>query len=372
MVFSCASNRTVRATPHANSSDPTRHSTMPGRGMRNDLTISGSWTQMVVRGLESVGLDVRALCRACGLVYAKLMDPEVRLPRDQAGRLWREAAKRSDDPLLGLHAAARAPVGANNLLIHMVVSSRTLLEGLRRTLPYQRMLAHGRVVTLEERDDDVAMRLSRVEGDLPITRNEVEFLAVMLVRLGLFALNGAWRLRTVHFEHAPPRDADEYQRVFRSPVLFAQRENALVVPAAVMSLRLPHHCAETVRALETAAEARVRALAAPSIAGDVRGRVLMHLRATRTVADVDTIAAELHLSARTLQRRLTDERRRFSTVADEARRDLAVELLDGEATLERIAAAVGFADTSVLVRAFKRWTGKTPTDYRSRQVRSAS
>jgi AraC-like DNA-binding protein len=337
--------------------------------MRSDLTISGSWTQLVLHGLESVGLDGRALCRACKLSYAQLMDPEARLPRDQSGRLWREAAKQSDDPLLGLHAAARAPVGANNLLIHMVISSRTLLDGFRRTLPYQRVLAHGRVVMLEDRAETVAIRLSRVEGDLPITRNEVEFLAFMLARLGRFALNGAWRLAAVHFEHPVPREAEEYTRVFRSPVHFAQRENALIVPAAVMSRPLPHHSEETVRALEAAAAAKVRALAAPSIAGDVRSRVLVHLRAKRAVADVDAIAAELHLSARTLQRRLGDERTSFSTVADEARRDLAVELLDRNASLERIATAVGFADTSVLVRAFKRWTGETPSAYRARRSR---
>jgi AraC-like DNA-binding protein len=333
--------------------------------MRSDLTISGSWTQLVLLGLEAVGLDARALCRASRLSYSQLMDPEARLPRDQSGRLWREASRQSSDPLLGLHAAARAPVGANNLLIHIVVSSRTFLEGLRRVLPYQRVLAHGRVVTLEERRGDAVIRLSRVEGDLPITRNEVEFLAVMLVRLGVFALNTAWRLGAVHFEHPVPGDAREYERVFRSPVHFAQRENALIVPTSVMNRPLPHHCDEAVRALEAAADAQVRRLAAPSVAGEVRGRVLLRLRARRPVGDVDAIAAELHLGARTLQRRLADEQTSFSGVVDEARRDLAIELLDGDATLERVAAAVGFSDSSVLVRAFKRWTGRSPSEHRS-------
>ena len=335
--------------------------------MRADLTISGSWTQLVLGGLEAVGLEPRVLCRACRLSYAELADPESRIPRDQAGRLWRAAAERSGDPLLGLHAAARAPAGANNLLIHMVLGSRTFLDGLRRTLPYQRVLAHGRVVTLEERADDIVIRLSRVDGDLPITRHEVEFLAVMLVRLGTVALRRAWRLREVHFEHAAPDDVEDYGRIFHSPVRFSQAESALIVPASVMRRRLPNHCAEAVRALEVAADAKVRRLAAPSVAGDVRGRVLVHLRAKRSVADVDTIAAEMHVSARTLQRRLADERTTFSAVADQARRDLAVELVDGDAPLERVAAAVGFADASVLVRAFRRWTGRPPGEHRSRR-----
>jgi AraC-like DNA-binding protein len=338
--------------------------------MRSDLTISGSWTQLVVRGLEAGGLDARALCRACGLSYAELIDPDARVPRDQSGRLWREASRRSGDPSLGLHAAAAAPVGANNLLVHMVLTSRTFLDGLERVLHYQRVLAHGRVVTLEERDDVAVIGLARVDGDLPITRDEVDFLAVMLARLGEFALGAAWRLRAVRFERPVPREAGDYERIFRCPVQFGQPENALVVPERVVTRRLPHHCAEALRALEMAAEAQVRRLSSPTVAGDVRGRVLARLRARRPPGDVDAIAAELHVSTRTLQRRLAVERTTFSRVVEEARCTLAIELLDGDAKVDRVAAAVGFSGTSALARAFKRWTGKRPAEHRSQAPRS--
>lgn len=333
--------------------------------MRRDLTISGSWTHLVLRGLEAVGLDARALCRASRLSYAQLIDPEARVPRDYSGRLWREAAKQSADPHLGLHAAERMPVGANNLLVHMVVGSRTFLDGLRLTLSYQRVLGHGQVATLEERGDAAAIRFRRVDSDLPVTRNEVEFLAVLLMRLGTFALGTRWRLRTVHFDYPVPADVAEYERIFRAPVRFAQPENALIVPWTVMTRRLPHHCAEAVRALEAAAEAQVRRLATPTVAGDVRGRVLARLRARRPVSDVETMAALMHVSPRTLQRKLGAERTSFRDVVEEARRDLTIELLDGDAPLEQVARAVGLSGPSALVRAFRRWTGKSPSEHRA-------
>lgn len=334
--------------------------------MRRDLTIAGSWTQLVVRSLESVGVDVRALCRACGLSYATFLDPDGRVPRDQSGRLWREAAKRSDDRLLGLHAAERLPVGANNILVHMVIGSRTLLDGLRRALAYQRVVAHGRVASLDERGDAVAIVLRRVDGDLPVTRHEIEFMAVVFWRLGAFAAGRAWRLREVRFEHPIPFDVAEYERVFGCRVAFAQRENALVVPRAVMTRRLPHHCADAVRALEAAADAQVSRLAMPTVAGDVRSRVLVRLRAREPVGDVDAIAAALHVSVRTLQRRLGAEGTSFRDVVEGARRDLAIELLEGGAPVATVARAVGFSETSALVRAYRRWTGERPSLRRPR------
>jgi AraC-like DNA-binding protein len=127
-----------------------------------------------------------------------------------------------------------------------------------------------------------------------------------------------------------------------------------------MTRPLPHHCADAVRALEAAADQQVGRLARPSIAGDVRSRVLSRLRGREPLGDVDAVAAELHLCARTLQRRLGAEGTSFSDVVEAARRDLAAELLDGGATLVAVARAVGFSDASALLRAYKRWTGKTP------------
>ena len=66
-----------------------------------------------------------------------------------------------------------------------------VLDGMRLTLSYERVIGHGQVAVLEERDDAAALRLRRVDSDLPVTRNEVEFLAGILMRLGRFARGAA-------------------------------------------------------------------------------------------------------------------------------------------------------------------------------------
>lgn len=86
----------------------------------------------------------------------------------------------------------------------------------------------------------------------------------------------------------------------------------------------------------------------------MRGRVLARLRSRRPAGDVETMAALLHVSPRTLQRKLGAERTTFRDVVEAARRDLTIELLDGDAPLEQVARAVGLSGPSALVRAFRQ------------------
>ncbi len=338
--------------------------------MRKDLTISGAWTQIVLRGLEQCGLDVRALCMRSGLVYTQLNDAAARVPRDQSGLLWRAAAQASDDECLGLHAAERSPVSANNLVAHLLMSSRTLREGFRLALAHQRLLAHETVVTLKEHRDLIEIQLARVGGDLPVTPHEIDFMAVVLVRFATFVLPpGAWHLTGVRLERtAPASGPREHERVFGCSVGFTQPENALVVPATVMDATSPHYSPGLLHALEVEAAAQEQQLAERSLRAEVRVRLRQRLRSG--VHGVEEVAPDLHLSVRTLQRRLGAEGTSFSAVLDETRRDAALELLAGDPSLKQISKAVGLSSTRALVRAMKRWTGLTPSEWRTVDRRS--
>ena len=118
-------------------------------------------------------------------------------------------------------------------------------------------------------------------------------------------------------------------------------DNALLVPYDVITLPSPHHSPGMVRTLEAEVAALAERLGTPSMTAEVRAR-LRDGRRCRT-CDIATIASELHVSVRTLQRRLGEEGTRFSDVLDMARRDVALELLAEGATLERTARAVGLS-----------------------------
>jgi AraC-like DNA-binding protein len=103
---------------------------------------------------------------------------------------------------------------------------------------------------------------------------------------------------------------------------------------------------------------------------DVRTLVLESL--TKGATQVDAIARQLNMSSKTLERRLGERGKTYSALLDEIRSDLAKRYLaDTDFRLEQVAYLTGYSEPAALVRAFKRWTGQTPIQYRGQQAQQA-
>lgn len=331
--------------------------------MRVDLTVLGAWTERIVAGLERRGVDVAAICRDHGLDYRALTDPDVRVPRDAVAVLWREAGRQSRDRHLGLRTGETLELAVNSVLAHLTMSSGTLLEAARRAVRFQRVVAHGDVLAVRERDDAIALVFTPLPGDVEVTRHEVEFLGVFLARFSAFVSAGDFPLRRVDFALPHPGDPAEHERVFGCPVRFAQPENALVAARAVMLRPLRHASREVVRHLEHVADSYLASVPGTSIAGRLRDAVRTRLAGGR--CDVAGLAADLHLSERTLQRRLTAEGTSVRRVLDAVRHELSVAGIEAGEVPGRVASRAGFSDVRAFRRAFIRWTGHPPSAHRA-------
>jgi AraC-like DNA-binding protein len=184
-------------------------------------------------------------------------------------------------------------------------------------------------------------------------------------------LDGPLAARRAWFIHARPRDLVPLYRFFGTRALaFGCPDNGVALPAAALERPARSADARLYATVEPLAEAALRAQPpANDFAAEVLGRVRALLP---DAVDAATVAQALHMSSRTLQRRLADEGTRFSDVLDEARAGLARQwLTDGRDPLGEIAWRLGFADLAGFSRAFKRWTGEPPGTWRAR-MRSAA
>jgi AraC-like DNA-binding protein len=203
---------------------------------------------------------------------------------------------------------------------------------------------------------------------LSAARQELEWL-MALIYCGVRAATGvAFHPLAVEFAVAAPQDTREHERVFGCPVRFGQEANRLWVSRVDWERTNRNANTELLRILEL----RASGLAAEmpeldSVCDAVRSVACLNL--DQGPPTIEQLAKQLSLSPRTLQRRLAAEGASFSELVDQARETTSRRLLhEHSLSLAEIAHLVGFSEQSAFTRAFKKWTGTTPAQFRRSAV----
>jgi AraC-like DNA-binding protein len=294
-----------------------------------------------------------------------MSDSEARIPQDRFDRIWLAASDLTGDPCIGLHAGGRVVARAVNIVGYLLLSSATLEEGLRRVAHYQRALTGAEWIAIEDGERWVEIRVGMAHGDEDVRAIHAEYVAPLVLRLMSWVTGSEVRPSEAHFRHDPRGDREEYVRVLGCPVKFACDRSELIMAAGVLeqpSLHADARVAElhdefAMRLLAEAGQGNESARATHALAG-----LLEH-----GPCDLKAVARRLHISPRTLQRRLADEGSSFRAVFDMLRRELALEHLRRRNTpITEIAYLTGFSELSAFTRAVRRWFDQTPSELRHR------
>lgn len=331
----------------------------------SERTTSASWASGIVKALELEGLDCRIMFKQLGLDFAALDDPDARFRQDDMTRLWQLAVELSGNQAIGLNMARVVRPASFHVVGYALMSSRTLAEGFQRLVRYQRIIAESSDLSFRLHDGTYTLVLT-VHGDhLPPTRHSAEASLACALSLCSWLSGRAIQLRRVLIQGPQPADIGPYRVAFRAPLIFDAPHDALVFERADMEALLP-----------TANEAM--AILHDRFAGEYLSR-FSESRVTHRARQVlcrilpegepkrEAVAQALHLSQRTLQRRLQEEGTSFQHLLDDTRRELAEQYLAQPGmTLLQTAYLLGFADPSNFYRAFRRWFDATPSEYRTR------
>ena len=302
--------------------------------------------------LASVGLDARIFS-----------DPEHPVPCTTVGRLLSACVARTRCRHFGLLVGERGGPSSLGLVGLLIRQAPDVGTALRQAALYLHLHDRGAVVVLSSQDGvariaygiyapGVAGSEQIGEGAIAITCNVVR------------SLCGAdWSPTEVLLASRRPTDVRPYRRFFRAPVRFDADQNALVFPATVLDQRLPHANPELQLLLLDEVHRLDR-----EVALDFSTKVRRVLRAGLIVGrcSADGTAALFAMQRRTLSRRLRAEGKSFEALLAQIRYETARQLLtDTAIPIRQIAEAIGYADVSVFTRAFKRWSGETPSAWRS-------
>jgi AraC-like DNA-binding protein len=304
------------------------------------------------------GHDTTALLRDYGLPQPPI-DPYQLVPLAKYVSLFEHAAQLLEDPCLGLklgHDFRPDLLGPLGFLFQASVNLRQALHQLTSWLSVWQSATRVELIAGETTADYIYQI-----GDASIRprRQDAEYSLAALCSLIRNFLGCQWSPLEVHFEHASNMRR-AYEHSFHAPVFFGQSVNRIVLRGGDLN----RAGIASDRSMMPFMERHLHDLAEESREPETLASQVNYLIARRMGAGpltVSSVAQELGLSARSFQRRLAEERTNFRSLVRDQRRTLAESLMkDRSATVTDVAHTVGYAETAVLSRAFKVWTGASP------------
>jgi AraC-like DNA-binding protein len=291
------------------------------------------------------------------------MDDDARISAPQFCVAWAEGIRLTNDRQLALAIARVTPPGAFGIVEYVCRSAPTLGDALRQWVRYLNLLDDAVEVALDTRGDRAYLRVAR-ESEAPAPASH-ELCWALVAKYARELSTVPFRLTGVELAHPAPGDIAPYRAWFDAPVAFDADETRLVMPAAALDASLVSADPKLLAILARAAdELAKKAPTDPLMTAQVK-RVL-HDALRSDDASVEHVAKRLGVTARSLQRRLTDEGTTFAAVREDVRRELARRYLTDGLPIADISFLLGFSEPSAFFRAFKRWTGETPLAHRAR------
>jgi AraC-like DNA-binding protein len=331
----------------------------PGDGQCRAANLSG-----LAYVARQHGRDARGIVERHGLEARVLTDPESLIAPQQLADVFEYCSTLFDDPLFGLHIATMQDPEVFGCVTALCRSAPTVRAGIRCLMEYLPVI-HApdcEVVLIEGRETAELTWL--VNTDLGLN-DQANYQAAMLNVKLLQAMGGPGFKPSWVSLSADPRTSDvpELERVLGCRVSARSPHNSVAFPVHALDQPVPSANRLLYRLLGGYLE-QVKAVHSQSVIDRVESYIRGSLASG--TCSVERCAEKLGMSVRTLQARLAAENARFSELVEGQREKLAKShLAQRQLSLDEIADRLGYGEQTSFGRAFKRWTGMTPHQFRA-------
>ncbi|MDD0977567.1 AraC family transcriptional regulator [Pseudomonas fontis] len=336
--------------------------------------LSVGFIQSLEETLRQLGHDPTPLLERYGLHATRLAEAGARLSIPRYMHLGHAAIALTGEPALGLHMGRLSRLSQAGLAGVTAAQAPSLGEAARTLLRFEPLYAanYRGQSSYQEDPHGAWLRFYSISPYNDYNRFVVDsVLAGWLAQLSAVA-GAPLQAERVDIEFEAPAYAAQYQALSSTGVQFAAETNQLRLSRAALELRNPAHCPSTWQHLlklcehELLERTRTRGLA------ERIAHLLGPLLNGGREPDLEEVARHLQLPTWTLRRKLAEEGTQFRAILNDTRRDLAMTYIrDTELAFGEIAYLLGFASAEAFQRAFKRWSGVTPGEFRRSQRRSA-
>lgn len=347
----------------------------------------------LLRVVEAQGYDVKEVLRSLGIADAVLENRDANafdeetaiqrtIPTKIYSKLYRQVMYLLQDESFGLNSFQKLPPGTFRMMCLFIIQCSSLEQAMIRAAEFFDFLDRfnqnfkvARVpISFESfhNDHNIEKRIAVCRfynPNLPQPADKLQEDASVLYMMHRFY---SWMvgkripLIEVALLGEPPAHPEKYQRLFDCQVSFSSGDNVLKFPAECLEWPIVQNEESLKEFLRNAPYQLVTSKTTVGQQGlALEVKKLLEEKLHSEFPGIEVIAKQLNMSSRTLHRHLQKEGTSFQQLKDEIRRDAAVAYMNRpELTVNAVSMLMGFHDTSAFYRAFKKWTGMSPGDFR--------
>ena len=328
-----------------------------------DYSTLGSVAALIEQTLRHYNCEPAALFLKAGIDIERVSDPAARFPVTRMQKLWRYAVDETGDPCFGLTAGELLQPAALHGLGLAWLASDSLYDGLARLTRFSRLITTAATVQLEKTDHSVDLSVLPPADLENFVYEGLD--AGMAFFLRMCRITDGSEISPVRVTLMRPRPAcaERFTAFFNAPIEYAADTNLLSFSHDRAHVSLPYANPELARINDQSVVDYLARFDHDSITMRVRAAIIEQL--IDGTPSQGNIAESLHVSMRSLQRRLNTEDTNFKSLLEGTRHDLALQYIrEQHRTIGEITYLLGFSEPSNFSRAFRRWTGMSPAEFR--------
>lgn len=322
-----------------------------------------SIAHLVSRTLLAYQIDSNTIFDKAGIDLSKLHNAEDRIPSFAMQKVWHMAVTASGDPCFGITLAENIQPSALHGLGFSWIASDTLKNALERLARYFRILVSTGEVILEEQGDYLCLWLKIPPHNGKIAFASLDAALGIFVQMCRITASSTFSPSSIELQRGEPSCKDRLVNFFDCPVTFSANENRIFFHKKTLDTLLPTANPALARVNDQIVIDYLARFDRSNFSNQVRAFVIERLPVG--IPSQEMAADSLFMSVRNLQRKLQVEGNSFKQILDDVRQQLAEQYLkEKQRSLGEITYMLGFTEPSNFTRAFKRWTGVSPQEYR--------
>jgi len=312
---------------------------------------------------EAHGLNNRELFERAGLNPAKLRNPDARYPDKRIIKLWEYALEAIDDPCLGLEVASHFYPTTLHALGFAWLASQTLKDAFERLIRYSRIITDVEKLSFEETTQDFRFKIHLPDDRPYFPYEDYDAAFAIVVHLCRLSCGNDFCPKHIVMQREEPACVDRFYALFRCSIEFSSDSYEIWFNKPDIGKQLPAANERLALMNDKVVMDYLVELDKDDIVMQVKQKLIDQLP-TGKVTQKD-IANALHMSERSLQRKLAEHKTSYKKILDEVRKELAKGYInDARLSINEITYLIGFSEPANFTRAFKRWHGTSPSAYR--------